>query len=103
MPAHLSHRDIAIPVRDGARVGLKVDSGQPKRRRQYQGRALPIDVEPRIVEAGSPRLVNSFGIFRDGWGSGDDLARIEVEIWPAVEPSANARRKRIVHSGVAQS
>jgi hypothetical protein len=60
MPVHLGDRDVGIPVGDGvvAGVDLALHVPKPKGLRNDDRDVLPVDVEPRIVLARPPRVVD---------------------------------------------
>jgi hypothetical protein len=120
-PHHLGVRDVGVPIAHGPPAGtpgVEVVTGQAEGRRNPDGpkvrrRAhLPVVIDDRVEVSGPPALQNALerclvdleqvGEGRQVGRARDDLADVEILVWPAVEAVADAGRQRVVDRGVAE-
>ena len=121
-PLHLEHGDECIPMGDRAPagVGMEVHAREAERRRDQRRGAAPVRLERLAIEqqlrvelAGPPTLEHvAHGRFvdaeqlrerRDARRERHDGADVQVAVRPAVAPSADAGRERVVDGAVAKS
>ena len=111
--AHLRHRDIVVPVRDGAVCGerLEPDLPQTVRGRDDDGQRRLVErqqlraverVKARIVLARSPAFEDRPLLVGQHRRQRDDGADVQVAVWPAVESFPDSRAERVVHRRMAQ-
>src|SRR5262249_38287194 len=101
---HLRDRDIVIPVGYDAVPGIDLasDVTESEGRWNYDRMILAVDVETRIVFAGTPRVIDLFLWWSRHVRERDDRADVEIAIGPPIQTMADSRSERVIDGGVTE-
>src|SRR3569833_411993 len=119
---HFESRHEGVPVGNGAPAGpgMQVDSRQSERRWNesrcrfaIRTKALAVEEQLGVEFSGTPsgqHLAHAVLVYPEKTCDGaqvgsetDNCADIEIAVGPAIQPVSDARRERVVHTGMTQS